>query len=103
MLFIIGCQGRSDIMTREDFADILPGTEVSAIIQKHGQPYSINTRGENTYVYEYIERIRMGDQVIEQRRYFIVVSNGKVIGKYLKVTFPPPYDEIYSDDPYPNY
>lgn len=45
----------------------------------------------------------MGPETIAQYRYYLVVSNGKVVGKYTKYSTPPAFEQIFSDDPYPNY
>ncbi len=90
-------------MTRDGYASINLGTPISEVKTKFGPPYAIYSKDSISEVYEYIERITLGVQVIEQMRYYLVVSKGKVTGKYVKVNNPPPFEAIYSDDPYPNY
>jgi hypothetical protein len=46
-----------------------------------------------------MERITMGEEVVEQRRYVLLVRDGKVIRKRVKSSNQPAYQEIYSDDP----
>lgn len=101
-IFIIGCSERI-AMTRDRYAAIEMGMASVDIEKLYGKPYSIYSKGDGSETYEYIERIRSGQQVLEMRRYYIVISDGKVIGKYLKISTSPSYDTIYSDDPYPNY
>ena len=102
-LFFLGCVSNSEIMTRDAYAEIEVGMKASAIEHRFGKPYQIVSREGSQETYEYIEKITMGNQVIEQRRYYIVIQDGKVIGKYMKLSNPPPFEAIYSEDPYPNY
>lgn len=103
LFFLVGCATSGDIMTRDRYAEVQLGMDAKDLEKQFGKPYKIVSRGDGTETYEYIEKITMGTQVIEQRRYYIVIEDGKVIGKYMKLSNPPPFEAIYSDDPYPNY
>lgn len=103
LLFLVGCTTSGEIMTRGRYADVQVGMTAKELEKQYGKPYQIVSKGEGKETYEYIEKITMGTYVVEQRRYYIVIEDGKVIGKYMKISNPPPYDAIYSDDPYPNY
>ncbi len=103
LLLLTGCFSRHELMTREGYADVEMGISLKKVEKTYGKPYSIYSRGDGRETYEYIEKIMMGNQIVEQRRYYIVIENGKVIGKYMKISNPPPFETIYSDDPYPNY
>lgn len=103
LLFLVGCATHAEIMTRDTYAELEVGTKASEIERRFGRPYQIVSREGDKETYEYIEKITMGNQVIEQRRYYIVIQEGKVIGKYMKLSNPPPFEAIYSEDPYPNY
>lgn len=102
-IFLVGCAMNSEIMTRDRYVEVEIGTTTYDLEKQFGKPYKITSKGEGKETYEYIEKITMGTQVIEQRRYYIVIQDGKVIDKYMKVSNPPPFEAIYSDDPYPNY
>ena len=103
VLLLAGCNTNHEIMTRGGYADVSVGMSSTAVEERFGKPYKIYSKAEGTETYEYIEKITMGTQVIEKRRYYIVIEDGKVIGKYMKLSNPPPFEAIYSDDPYPNY
>lgn len=102
LLTVVSCQ-KQPVMTKQGFAAIEPGVSIKEIEKKYGQPYSIRSRDGNSEIYEYIERILMGPETVMQWRYYLIVSNGKVVGKYSKYSTPPAFEQIYSDDPYPNY
>jgi len=91
------------MMGREQFAEIDIGTPASVITKQYGPPYAIHCRKEGEEVYEYTERLNIGTQTLQYKRYYLVMQDGKVIGKYVKVTNPPGYQKIYSDDAYPNF
>ena len=102
-LLLTSCIQKQAVMTRKGYATINLGMPISEVKTKYGPPYAIYSKDSNSDVYEYIERITLGTQVIEQMRYYLIVSKGKITGKYVKVNTPPPFEAIYSDDPYPNY
>jgi len=102
LLGAVACQ-RQPIMTRQDFSAIEPGMSIKDIEKKYGKPYAIYSRDANSTIYEYIERISMGPETIMQWRYYLIVANERVVGKYSKYSTPPAFEQIYSDDPYPNY
>jgi hypothetical protein len=101
-LLVVSCQ-KMPVMTKQGFASIEPGTDIHQVEKLYGKPFSIHSKDGNSVVYEYIERILMGPETIAQYRYYLVVSNGKVVGKYTKYSTPPAFEQIFSDDPYPNY
>jgi hypothetical protein len=67
--------------------------------QRVGSPYQIRNLKDGEKEYEYIERITMGDEVVEENHYFIIVQDGKVKGKRTTQQTPPAYDLIYDDNP----
>ena len=103
LFFLLSCNTESTRMTRNDYADVAVGMSVKELESQYGKPYSVYSKGDQTETYEYIERITNGQDVIEQRRYYIIIEGGKVIAKYMKLGNPPPFEQIYSQDPYPNY
>lgn len=79
------------IMTMEAFSDIPIGTASSEVIISHGQPYAIHKKDDGTIEYEYIERIKAGHRVLEERHYVLVVQEGKVVSKHVKQSSPLPF------------
>lgn len=103
ILISSGCFHRTAVMTQISFAEIEPGMALSEVEKKYGKPFRIYSRDGNSDIYEYNERIMIGPQVVEQRSYYLVVSHKKVVGKYMRYSTPPAYQEIYTDDAFPNY
>ena len=102
LALLSGCM-HQQVMTRGSYASVEPGMSIKEMEKICGEPYAIHSRDGNSDIYEYIERIYMGSSVVEQRSYFIVISGGKVVGKYMKFSSSPAFDAIYSEDPYPSY
>ena len=99
MLILCSCFSRSAMMTHQSYDDITVGTTVAELKQQVGEPYAIHSKGSGTQEYEYIDRIPMGREVIEENHYFLIISDGKVAGKYHKTESQPAYNLIYQDDP----
>lgn len=99
--FLVACQTK--MMTSEDYATLQLGEPIEAVTAVYGRPYTIHSRDHESEVYEYGEKIIMGTTIVSQKRYFLIVRDGKIIGKYSKITNPSPIQSIYANDPYPNY
>jgi len=84
-------------MTNERFADIAIGTPVSTLEDHFGKPATIKSNGRRQQVYEYLERVNMGTDTVQLRRYYFVITDGKVVGKYVRFSNDPAYQEIYEN------
>ncbi len=100
LIFIVACTS-SAIMTVDDYTAIQVGMSARDLESKYGKPVKMTTSSNGVTTYEYIERFMMGSKLSEMRRYYIQVQNGKVVGKYYDTQDVPPYQDIYTDDPFP--
>jgi len=98
-LVLLAACASGAIMTRSDFDDIQVGTPVSEVVKKYGDPIKIRTYKDGTQSYEYIERLPIGEQTVEENNYFIIVKDGQVAAKQYKQELPPAFDEIYDENP----
>lgn len=78
-------------MTMNGFHDICLGQTSSQVIAAIGEPYSIVSMDDGSVEYEYIERIKVGYRDLEERRYIIVLRDGVVVYKKVKMSSPLPY------------
>jgi len=64
-------------------------------------PYAIHKQTDGSAEYEYIERISLGTEIIEENHYFLRAKKGKMVGKRMNQATPPSlcYDLIYDEDP----
>ena len=91
-------------MTHSDYDQVQIGTSAAALQEKIGKPYAIHAKEDGKQEYEYVERIDSGNNLIAENHYFLIIQNGKVVGKYMSRERPPAYDLIYQEEPnYPNF
>jgi hypothetical protein len=104
---LCSCFSRSTLMSREDYDNVQLGTSISQVTSKVGSPYAVHSRGGSIKEYEYIEKLTYGSTIPYENHYFILVSNGQVVGKRMSQERLPDYDLIYQEDPnhntYPYY
>lgn len=79
------------MMTMNSFSDIPIGSSSADVVIHYGQPSHIHKKGDGCVEYEYVERIKAGGRNIEERRYILVIKDGKVVSKEIKQSSPPPY------------
>jgi hypothetical protein len=58
-----------------------------------GAPFAVHTCKDGIVQYEYIERIIVGGESKEERHYFLLFRDGKLIEKRLKIVTPWPWQE----------
>lgn len=90
-LLLIACGHR--VMTLSSYQEVPMGTSDVKLREMVGDPYATHQLKDGKVEYEYIERISMGSNTVEERHYFFVLKNGQVINKYMKSASPPPYNE----------
>ncbi|HEX2579609.1 MAG TPA: hypothetical protein VHK67_04315 [Rhabdochlamydiaceae bacterium] len=98
-LFLFAACATGAIMTRSDFDNIQMGTPISEVVQKYGDPIKTKDNKDGTMSYEYIERLPIGQQTVQENNYYLIVRDGKVVGKRYNEELPPDYDQLYQEDP----
>lgn len=93
------CFTRPALMTRESFDNIQIGSSYANIAASVGEPYNVNSIGEDTKEYEYIEKMELGSEVTVENHYFLIVTNGQVVGKRATQERSPAFNLIYQEDP----
>lgn len=78
-------------MTLNSFYDIPVGATQEEVIAAGGKPFVIRQLKDGSVEYEYIERFKAAGRNINERHYYILMKDGKVISKRVKQTSPPPY------------
>lgn len=99
LMILTGCFVRPTMMNRESFESIHLGTPVNEVYAKAGTPYQVHCLGGGKEEFEYIEKIDVGNTVVMQNRYFLIIMEGQVVSKRFCKERPPAYDFIYKDDP----
>jgi len=99
LLLLTACFSRYSAMTGNRFDDLQIGTPVATVESQFGKPYKVHSKSGNREEYEYIERINLGQCLMSENHYFLIIVNGQVVGKYMTREQSPPYDLIYIEDP----
>lgn len=97
MLFTACASGA--IMTHHDFDAIELGTPIMEVTKKYGNPLKITRQKDGSEVYEYIERLPIGAETVQENNYKLIIKNDQVVSKKYNQELPPAYDEIYDEDP----
>ena len=98
-LLLCGCFTRSQVISRGSFDDVQMGSPVADFEKQVGSPYKVRKLPDGSLDYEYIERIFMGEEVIEENHYYLRIKNGRIVAKRMNQEIPPAYDLIYEADP----
>jgi len=91
LLCVAACASGGAIMTMNAFYDVPIGATESEVLASVGKPYSIQKKDCGTVEYEYIERVKAGARDLEERRYVLVIKDGKVVSKHVKGSTPSPF------------
>lgn len=92
-LLLVSCMSSHKVMTMSDYSSVDVGTTEKQLVAQSGEPYSKKSLEGGKMQYQYIERIEGGSRIVEERHYFFIIENGKVVNKYVKDISPPPYLE----------
>lgn len=104
IIFLTGCTSSYFAMTDRSFCEIDIGVSIDSIQCQVGDPYAICIREDGAEEYQYIERIDLGNGIVMEKHYFILIRDGKVISKRLVRRVPPSYNLLYETEPnYPGY
>jgi len=99
LCFLASCFSRTSAMTNDTYSSIQLGTSIDSLYSEIGRPYAIHDKPNGVQEYEYIERIRNNRSLVSENHYFLIVENGKVVGKRMSQEKQRAYNLIYEDDP----
>ena len=91
LLALSACASGGSLMTNQAFFDIPLGSSQNEVVATAGEPYAIHKKEDGTEEYEYIERFKVGGRDTEERHYFLLIKDGKVVSKRVHQSSPPPY------------
>jgi len=74
------------------FSEVPMGTNTEELKSMMGKPYQVYNKDDGYVEYEYIERLKVGSRTLEERHYFFIIQDNKVIGKRVEQSSPPPFD-----------
>jgi len=80
---ISGCT-TAPLMQESYFVEVTAGTEISAVKNIYGEPFSIRSLSNGQQEYSYIKRIDLGRSSVDQQEFIFRVNEGKIVGKECK-------------------
>lgn len=80
------------VMTMNCFCDVSIGTSCDELQMMAGKPYQVRQLCSGETEYEYIERLKVGSRTLEERHYFFILRDNKVVGKRVEQSSPPPFE-----------
>lgn len=91
---IWGCASGGKIMTEDAFSQVTAGMSYKEVTNKLGKPYSIKNLSNFEVEYKYIEKIVASNaKVFQEKHYFVVFKNGRVINTKVVYLNRPSYEE----------
>jgi len=96
VLFLAACSPKSskEIMTLQSYQETHVGMTEELLLKTYGYPLNITVKNSGVKIYEYVERFQMGATdvtIVEVRRYFFYIKEGKVISKQMSIRNQPAY------------
>ena len=91
LLLLAGCASGGHLLTQNAFNDVMIGSTQEEVISSMGKPVHTHTHSDGSVDYEYVERLKIGGRMVEERHYHIVLKDGKVISKEVKYVDARPY------------
>lgn len=73
------------------FYDVPVGSTKDEVIAALGKPVATHKKQDGSVEYEYVERLKIGARTVNERKYYILIKDGKVVSKSLKQSSPLPY------------
>ena len=72
-------------MTMDSYLEVNTGESREELIQKFGEPASIEVNTDGTEIFTYSERLTMNGHVMKFTTYYFILKDGKVVQKSAKV------------------
>lgn len=78
-------------MAANSFYDVPVGATQEEVVESCGKPFAVHRKSDGSVEYEYIERLTIGARNVNERHFFIVMKDGKVVSKRVKQENQQPY------------
>jgi SmpA / OmlA family. len=90
-VWLSACGTGSALVTMSSFDEVPVGASSSEVVELLGEPYAIRKHSDGTVEYEYIERITAGVRNFEERHYFLIFKEDRLVSRRVKSSSPPGY------------
>lgn len=103
LLTMVSCTPKTEhMMNQEAFQKANIGMSEENLVKTYGEPLNKHYHDNGIVVYEYVERFTMGaaeQRIVEARRYYFYIKEGKVISKQMAIKNQPPYEPMNGVQP----
>jgi hypothetical protein len=89
LLTLAACASGHNMLTMDSFYDLPVGATKEEVIGKVGAPYSVTKKEDGIEELVFIERLKVGARVMEERRYILTLKDGVVVSKRFEQSSPP--------------
>jgi hypothetical protein len=79
------------MVTMNSFYDVPIGASQEEVFASVGKPVATHRKADGFIEYEYVERFSAGGRTLNERHYYILMKDGKVVSKKIKQDSPLPY------------
>lgn len=90
-LFLYACCSGGPVLDVCAFYDIPVGATPEELVAIAGRPVTIRRYPDGSIEYEYLERFKVGARVLNERHYFVLIQDGKVVSKRVTEVSPTPF------------
>lgn len=84
------CASGPSVLSMNAFYDISVGATRDEVVSQAGNPYSIKKKQDGSEEFVYIERLKAGARLLQERRYIITIKDGVVVSKRVETAAPSP-------------
>jgi outer membrane protein assembly factor BamE (lipoprotein component of BamABCDE complex) len=93
-LALVACAAGGKPMTQNRYFSVPLGLTEKELVQKFGSPATIDEITDGK-IYQYVEKVMIGNRVVEERMFDFTIKNGKVIRKTTQTKVSNPYQNSY--------
>ena len=91
LILLASCFAGGSAISLDTFQEVSIGSSQPDVVTVLGKPYAVHEKSDGTIEYEYIERFQAGGRTINERHYFIIMKEGRVVSKRMSQSSPNPY------------
>lgn len=85
------CASGGATLSVDAFYDVPVGSTQDEVIAALGKPVAQHKKNDGSVEYEYVERLTIGSRNVSERRFYVLMKDGRVVSKRVKQSEPLPY------------
>ena len=89
LLLLTSCGSGQRVTTMESFYEIPIGASKNEVIAQAGEPMTSRRLEDGDEEFVYVERLTASNRVLQERRYILILRDGKVFSRRVEYVAPP--------------